>query len=651
VGELLAPGVYFEAVDRAERAVTPLRTDVAAFVGVAERGPLDRPTRIETWEQFRARFGGFLPGTYLAAAIKAFFDNGGRRVWVVRVAGDSARTAAGEVPGEGGAPSLRVSAESPGSWGGRLSIRVGRRHPTSTRARAVAQPRSGEASFVDTVVGFEPGALVRLVAGRGAASPAVAHRVVARVDAVRRLVTWDRPLPPGFVPPAGALFALEVVEFDLTVAEDDRPVEVWSGLGLAPAHPRYVALALGPGRSPRVVVEDLGAAAFPPLPLEERLPTLAALPQGLLRLTGGVDGLATLTPAHLTGEDPTGAPSPERRGLAALATLDEVAIVAIPDAYLAPRPPIVLQPLPKPLPDPCRLPCPPEPPALPEEPPALPAVPEQPPAFTREDAYRIQAALVAHCEALRDRIALLDPPPFAPHEAGALGEIQAWRRRFDSSYAALYHPWIKVVDPRGRFGAELVAQPPSGHVAGVYARTDLAVGVHKAPANAELAWAQDLAARIDEAEQELLNPEGVNCLRAFPGRGLRVYGSRTVSSDPLWRHVPVRRLLMMIEEALAESLAWAVFEPNDFVLRQSLVLSVGGFLSALWSAGALAGARPEEAFFVRCDEENNPEDAADRGELYLDIGVAPAVPAEFVVFRLGKTEGTFALTEEREGMR
>ena len=210
---------------------------------------------------------------------------------------------------------------------------------------------------------------------------------------------------------------------------------------------------------------------------------------------------------------------------------------------------------------------------------------------------------------------------------------------------AVYYPWVKVSDPL-RLGARPVrAVPPSGHVAGLYAAVEADPGVHRAPANAEVQWADDVTVVIDDNTQGALNPEGVNCLRAFPDRGILVYGARTVSSDADWRYVNVRRLLIMIERAVDLATQWAVFEPHNAELRQKLVQSISSFLESIWLRGMLAGATREEAYFVKCDGTNNPPASVDAGRIVTDIGVAPAIPAEFVVFRVGRTVEELEIVE------
>jgi hypothetical protein len=373
-------------------------------------------------------------------------------------------------------------------------------------------------------------------------------------------------------------------------------------------------------------------------------PDAANLRAGKLALRGGRDGIAALRPRDFAG-NPN---SQEKRGLQTLEDVDEVAIVAVPDVLIRGIPPVRKQtPPPPPPPDPC-LPCQ----TIPAD--AEPPTPrwlERAPEFSASEIESVQQALITHCEIARDRIALLDPPIIpAQRLSPGVDAVQSWRRRFDSRYAALYFPWLLVYDPL-KLGGNLVrAIPPSGHVAGVYARTDIESGVHCAPANAELRWATAASEEVSPEVQGVLNPAGINCLRTLPGRGLRVFGARTVSSDGLWRFVNVRRLMMMIEESVETALQWSVFEPHDLRLRDSLVTAISNFLDVQWQRGALVGNTADEAFFVKCDEENNPPDQVDRGQLVVDVGVAPVRPAEFVVVRVGKTVDGLEITEMREAI-
>ena len=252
--------------------------------------------------------------------------------------------------------------------------------------------------------------------------------------------------------------------------------------------------------------------------------------------------------------------------------------------------------------------------------------------------------MVVHCERRGDRFALLDPPFHVATDAEqGIAAIRAWRSRFDSSYAALYYPWVKVIDPR-RPG-HVRAIPPSGHALGQYALLDNEVGVHRAPANRPLQWIQDLSLHTTFGQQELLNPLAVNVLRSEGPRGIRIMGARTLSSDPDWTYVNVRRLLIMIRRALEIISQWVVFEPNHAPTRNKFQVAVGSYLGALWSRGALAGATQQQAFFVKCDEENNPPPQGDNGQLLAEIGVAPSYPFEFVILRVGVQENELKFSE------
>jgi uncharacterized protein len=250
----------------------------------------------------------------------------------------------------------------------------------------------------------------------------------------------------------------------------------------------------------------------------------------------------------------------------------------------------------------------------------------------------IQKALADHCQRMLYRFAVLDAPP-------GLNAQQAleWRKfiNIDSSYAALYYPWIKVPDLSGE-GRTNKMVPPSGYVVGIYNRSDSERGVHKAPANEVILGAVDLELNLSRAEQDTLNPEGVNCLRAFPGRGIRVWGGRTLSSNTAWQYINVRRLFIMVESSIDVGLQWVVFEPNDSDLWAKVSRDITAFLRVIWRSGALFGTSPEQSFYVKCDEELNPPEVRDLGQLIIEVGLAPVKPAEFVIFRITQWAGANA---------
>ncbi len=276
-------------------------------------------------------------------------------------------------------------------------------------------------------------------------------------------------------------------------------------------------------------------------------------------------------------------------------------------------------------------------------------------------------ALLSHCEKLKDRFAILDAPSdvrtidsltkvatvtAAPKkvkskgeggEGGSISETPgdagqgARPRTSDGGYGAVYYPWITVRDVFSSQN-DVVNVPPSGHMAGIYGRSDASRGVHKAPANEVIRGALGVSYRLTHEEQGVLNPSGVNCIRLFARDGIRVWGGRTVAdSSSEWKYVNVRRLFNMIEESIAQSTRWVVFEPNDRALWKSIRRDVGAFLTRVWRDGALMGRTPEEAFFVKCDEETNTPENIDAGQVVILIGVAPVKPAEFVIFRIGQS--------------
>ncbi|PJF46928.1 MAG: phage tail protein [Candidatus Thermofonsia Clade 3 bacterium] len=243
----------------------------------------------------------------------------------------------------------------------------------------------------------------------------------------------------------------------------------------------------------------------------------------------------------------------------------------------------------------------------------------------------VQTAIIAHCERMGDRVAILDTPPGLNPQ-----QVKAWRMEatgFDSSYAAMYYPWIEVMDPVTN---QPIHVPPSGHIAGIWARSDNTRGVHKAPANEVVRGATGLAYNCTKGEQDVLNPNGVNCIRAFPGMGIRVWGARTLSSNPAWRYINVRRLFNYVEKSIERGTQWVVFEPNEPRLWAKVRRDVSAFLTTVWRGGALFGLTPAEAFYVKCDAELNPPESRDLGRLVIEIGMAPVKPAEFVIFRVSQ---------------
>jgi uncharacterized protein len=411
-------------------------------------------------------------------------------------------------------------------------------------------------------------------------------------------------------------------------------LDTMSGDGKAPGGPRFTVRALEPGTSGNGISVEVADASDPSDEnfklivrrggkVEEEYDNLAGAKgkQGAVtavkassQLIEVVDaagsgrpanGIVTLTgggmpaPAKLDSKDYVGDVS-DRTGFGGLETIEEITMVCVPDIMAA----------------------------------------FQHGWLDLEGVKAVQLALIAHCELMGDRVAIIDPPPDLNPQ-----KVLDWRQNgagYDSKYASMYWPWIKVYDPATN---KMVYVPPSGHMAGVWGRNDDSRGVHKAPANEVVRGAVDVASTLTAREQELLNPAGVNCVRVFAGRGIRVWGARTLSSEPEWRYLNVRRLFNYLEESILGGTQWVVFEPNDDALWARVRRTITAFLTNEWRKGALFGLTPDEAFFVKCDRETNPPEVVDAGQLVCEIGVAPVKPAEFVIFRLSQFSGGAALAE------
>ena len=699
----LTPGVYFEKAQPPRQPV-PRRTDVAGFVGLAERGPLHAPQRLTSWRQFQRVFGGFVRYAHLAYAVRAFFENGGAICYVVRVADkDAARRAQIAIPAQ-----IELAVEDPpalymayaideGTWGNRLAISVQRAIlGASQHVYLPMLPSDGNRLAVTSITGFERGSWVRLSQRIGDATHLQVRRV-EHVDPVLGVLTLEEPLAGSGLDLSveDNPISVESLEFTLLVWQEDQVAERFGELAPDSEHGRYAI---------DVVNADSALIRL------EQAADLSALPQISWKgqLGGGANGLRTLDIYDLVGT-----PQGDPLGLAALAKIEEVSILAIPDLTIHPEPPPLVQRRPQRRIKPCALGTPIErfdltgrvvdaetdlpltgaevsdglqtvitdldgrftmTGLLPgtvdllislnayEQRPYLvtvraagPAVQDQgdialtpidlPPILDRVDIAYGQQAMIAQCETLRDRFALIDPPLTAQGDSLDTSGIVSWRARFDTPFAALYYPWLLVRDPLTPGAAQGRLVPPSGHTAGVYAATDLSVGVFRPPANRALAFVDDVAALVDDALQGLMNPRGINVIRAFAGRGVRVYGARTMSSDSAWRYVNVRRLMSMLAVALHDGLQWAVFEPNDNQLRMGLRLSITGLLDGLWRRGAFLGDQPEAAYHVRCDETTTPPEVQANGQVIAEVGVAPTVPYEFIVMRLGLTSDELQISE------
>jgi hypothetical protein len=308
----------------------------------------------------------------------------------------------------------------------------------------------------------------------------------------------------------------------------------------------------------------------------------------MTRLAGGRDGIEAITPEDFVGIDM--GPG-ERAGLLALAANEEVALLAIPDA--------------------------------------MRFYDREPGPAGELKAQRVQDQMISICELQKERFAILDIP-----QSKDIEWVRRWRRRTDSSYCAYYWPWLRT----NAEGEKPRILPPSGFLAGCYARNDVENGVHQAPANQEIHGANDVALRVTEDHLGILNSDSVNTFRIQ--RGVRAWGTRTSSSDPEWRYIPVRRLFIMLRRSLEAGFAWISFEPNNHATWELVQRRTTEFLGSLYSRGMLAGGNQEQAYFVKCDAETNPPEQVDSGMLICEVGVAPVTPAEFIMISLVQTMNT-----------
>ncbi len=348
-------------------------------------------------------------------------------------------------------------------------------------------------------------------------------------------------------------------------------------------------------RGPNNVATQVKASKL--IAIEEVKGTAALVPQkGRFTLAGG--GAPAPVP-EVSANDYVGN-SADRTGFAGLEAIDEITMLCVPDLMAA----------------------------------------HQQGILDEEGVKAVQLAMIAHCELMADRVAILDPPPSLNAQ-----RVKDWRvgyAGYDSKYASLYWPWVKVMDP---LAGKANYIPPCGHIAGIWARNDETRGVHKAPANEVVRGVIAPELQMTKGEHDQLNPLGINCIRSFPGQGIRVWGARTISSDPEWRYLNVRRLFNFVEGSILSGTNWVVFEPNDPKLWDSVKRTITMFLRRVWRDGALFGRTPAEAFYVKCDEENNPPENRDAGILTVEIGIAPVKPAEFVVFRISQFAGGAGLEE------
>jgi hypothetical protein len=632
--------VYVEEVSFRSKSIEGVSTTVTGFVGPTRYGPVGgEPELLTSFADFERIYGGIDPlvfegdagqetqHNFMAHAVRAFFDNGGTKLYVSRVYEYDTDGDPADEPGLGhsvptGSPAPPVIARFPGAGGDMritFTVKVGpnvltadadgntvvsgltshdlvliNQVPTGSPAQGPTTNPVAEGLY--DVTKDEAGVVTFDNAG---VSPFGVSRFVERenygVHLVTVIVSVRRPgrfssdeLIGEFSFGPGARNSLSNY-FQQEPESRNRYLHVpfaidLGGLGDQTGSALAEAL-LGAGltgtlRRHVAADSELSSLSPPSRPSPSELTITVTL-------AGGSDG--RLPTANTYRGSDTGA---AMTGLFAFEGVDEISIVAAPGySYQS----------------------------------------AQDGVNNDTRASQITSHLLTHVEKMRYRVAVLDSP-----DAFALSEVRNFRGKFDSKHAALYYPWVTVLDPNDPDGVREIELPPSGFVAGIYARNDVEHGVFKAPANEVVRGAIGFETLLNKAQQDVLNPEGVNCFRFFEGRGYRLWGARTISSDPEWKYISVRRYFAYLEHSVDKGTQWAIFENNSESLWANVRRTVEDFLFNEWRGGALMGSKPEEAFFVRCDRSTMTQNDLDNGRLICLVGVAVVKPAEFVIFRIGQ---------------
>lgn len=572
MAEYLSPGVYVEEYDSGAVPMQGVSTSTAGFIGLAQRGPVvGKPQLVTSFADYKRAFGGYLSEAKFGEA--RFLPYAVEQFFI----NGGSRAYIMRVAAEGAAAAkatagvLQIEAANPGEWGNKIRVTV----EASSKAKTQVIAVNGADLKLKNADGFNQGDVVELFDGKAKAYATI-------VSSLDNIVTLDAPCTLNVADEKiGTPKYIKTCELTLTVKLDDV-VETYANVSLCPEAGNFVSARARKSDLVTIAVTEAKAPAAPKEGKDEKAPAPAkagATPielaggAAVIALAGGSDGkVANVSPNVYMGED--NGPG-KRSGLAAFLENVDVSIMAIPGVT----------------------------------------------------APEVQAALIAHCENCKSCFAILD----VPIDRKKTNDVVEFRDMYDTTYAAMYHPWLEMFDPLAKRSAYF---PPSGAMAGIYARTDNERGVHKAPANEIVRGCTGLSCNYNEGEQDILNPKGVNLIRAFTGRGIRVWGARTMSSNGLWKYVNVRRLYIYIEESIKANTNWVVFEPNSEVLWGRVTRTIEMFLATCWRSGALAGSTPSEAYFVECGPTTMTQDDIDNGRLICNIGIAAVKPAEFVIFRI-----------------
>jgi phage tail sheath protein FI len=626
--ELLHPGVYIQETSSGVRPIEGVSTSTTAFIGKCEKGPVNRAFMVTSFIEFQANYGTFLNDSFLAHSALQYFNNGGNRLYVVRVAVASTDTSSISVGDRKATPAktVTISAGSPGKWGNGISIAVGDGTVNPGNEFKITVQIGGNtvevfdnlsidhdaANFVEKVVAgsqFITAAADSTDTDNGRSVSGASPSTTLPTDHRKLQVNLNGDGPQAIVlaDPCGngndIATAIQKAVRALTPLRVATPKGAFDNFTAGFADGVYTLKSGTTGKLSTVQVtpsSDSSADAAALLKLGTvsggtennglalLRPAVGGYNLGSSRVGGAV---IAVTPGTDGPDGTTLQDSDYISGLSALNTVTDVNIIAVPGI-------------------------------------GTKAVVEAGANF---------CGLRGDCFFVGDMSAMDDTKEEAQSFVNGLA--------VKNSYAAVYFPWIRAVDPSGA-SPNAIAVPPSGFVTGIYARTDAKRGVWKAPAGTEttLGGATGLTKQLTDAEQDTLNPIGVNCIRFFQSSGIVIWGARTLAtrSDPEYRYVPVRRLAIFIEQSLYNGIQWAVFEPNDDDLWASLRLNIGAFMLNLFRAGAFQGQTPAQAFYVKCDSQTNPQSQIDAGIVTVEVGFAPLRPAEFVVLTISQKAGDSA---------
>ena len=572
MAEYLSPGVYVEEFESGSKPMEGVGTSTAGMVGLAERGPVGGvPQLVTSFSDFTRKYGG-----YLSASLFGNYRFLAYSVEHFFINGGSRCYISRVVPADAKCAEGAVPASSPV-----ISIKAANEGEWANDAVIIITPASKAKTNVLSAVdgsktkykvkksaGFNVGDIVEFSDGTATSY----NKVVKSQD---NMIEFENEFSEDIVDAAlvPSKF-ISTCEFNMEVKYNDI-VEFYENASFNINAANYIDKLTSKSSLIKTAVDTASLSNEAPF---ELLSENASDSLVTVSLSGGSNGTAAQVSADtFIGVD---GGAGKRTGIQSFIDNDTVSIMAVPG---------VTEP-------------------------------------------NVQLTLVAHCENLASRFAVLD----MPEDASKLDDIITHRNLFDSTYAALYHPWLQVYDPLDKKNIML---PPSGSMLGIYARTDNSRGVHKAPANEVVRACTGLSIPFNKGEQDILNPKGVNLIRSFPGQGIRVWGARTVSSDPSWKYINVRRLFIFLEESIKANTNWVVFEPNTADLWARVKRTIDNFLTTVWRSGALAGSSESAAFFCEIGPSTMTQEDIDNGRLICVIGVAPVKPAEFVIFRITQKTG------------